>query len=157
MKKLDKLILDFLEPVFKEFSNCEKLGFNIYIFDNDDVHACEESISINDISWDQLPDDKLSTAYDKIQEAIQKLPYLDELKELRLELQKVADKTWEKACENSLNKIWRDFWQPENLKPFSSKIKKEFLKRFPSRYVDYVSIEVSRDGGINYYPDGEEE
>lgn len=156
MDKLDKQIMDFLSPQFDKYSNCDKITFNLYNID-DVYHPCEESISINDIYWDSLPDDRLSKVEEHIREAMGKLPNIPEITNIKEELGKLADSFRDKACADPINEIWRDFWQPVNLKPFGESITKECKKRFPPRYVDYVSVEVFRDGKINYYPDGEDE
>lgn len=155
--KLDTAILTFLKPVFDQYPTCQKLGFNIYNFNDDSVHTCEESIHINDKSWDMLPDEKMSSIEDDIRAAIGKLPKIPELEEIRKQLVTLADAFYEKSCANSLNDIWRKFWEPDNLESFTDSISTMFKKRFPPRYVGYVSVEVYRDGTINYYPDGEEE
>lgn len=157
-KKLDKLILNFLKPVFEEHHDCQKLVFNIHSFDENDSFICEESISINNKTWDELPDDKLSKAQDYIHEAIGKLPDgIEGISEIKDKLKQIAEQTWEKACADPINKIWREFWKDKNLDVFNKLINKEYLKRFPSRYVDYTSVEVNRDGTIKYYPNGEDE
>lgn len=154
--KLDTAILTFLKPVFDQYPTCQKLGFNIYNF-NDDSFMAEESISVNDQSWDMLPDEKMSSIEDDIRAAIGKLPKIPELEEIRKQLVNLADTFYEKSCADSLNDICHKFWQPDNLESFTDSISTMFKKRFPPRYVDYVSVEVHRDGTIIYYPDGEEE
>lgn len=156
-KKLDTAIITFLKPVFEQYPTCQKLGFIIYNFNDDSVHTCEESISINDVSWDAMPDEKMSNVEDHIRAAIRKLPHVPELEEIRKQLVDLADTFYEKSCADSLNDIWRKFWQPDNLESFTDSISTIFKKRFPPRYVDYVSVEVNRDGTVIYYPDGEEE
>lgn len=155
--KLDIAMLKFLESVFGQYPTCRKLSFTVYNCDDGSVSVCEESIVINDIFWANMPDEKMSDIEDHIRVAIKKLHKIPELEEIKKKLINLADILYEKSCADPLNNIWRNFWQPENLEPFTKSIRNIFKKRFPPRCVDYVSVEVHRNGTIIYYPDGEEE
>lgn len=155
--KLDDMFYSFMKSQFDAHPTCDSISIMMsnltdesrYIFD-------EESVCVNGIRWDDMIDETLSDVEDKIREAYKKLP--DDFEEIKSQLKTIEDKLREKAESNPLNSIWKDYLQEENLIPFEKKIAKLLKKRFPDSFrrdgrieiVEYLTIEVKRDGTVNY-------
>jgi hypothetical protein len=64
------MVFEFLKPQFDEHESCQTIGFIIYNF-HPRCHVCEESISINDINWDEMLDPDYERIHDNITGAIE--------------------------------------------------------------------------------------
>lgn len=147
--KSKTIISKFFKPYFDKHPELNSLWFLIHDFD-DGLYLAEEDAGVNGRRWDELRDEKMDNASDKIHNAINLIKESGvEATIIINELEKIVNKLHEDSYNsNPLNKIMDDVWNDKNRSELTKKVTKHLEKEIPWRYVDWCECTVHRDGTV---------